>query len=98
MSGKSPLITLLHLLGKLLPGDHFKTTCYLNLIGRPRKGLRLALTKFYRMELVYDVLAEAKAAYKGDLSILEFGTAEGYAFIKLLYATKYLSVDERVTV
>lgn len=52
--------------------------------------MRLALMKFYRMELVYDVLAEAKTAYKGNFSVLEFGTAEGYAFTKLLYATKYL--------
>jgi methyltransferase family protein len=98
MSGKSPLITILHLLGNLLPSDYLKTTCYLNLIARPRKGMRLALMNFYRMELVYDVLAEAKAAYKGNFSVLEFGTAEGYAFTKLLYATKYLSMDERVTV
>jgi hypothetical protein len=98
MSGKSPLITILHLLGKLLPGDHLKTTCYLKLIGRPRKSLRLALMSFYRMELVYDVLIEVKASYKGTFSILEFGTAEGYAFTKMLNATKYLGMDERVTV
>jgi hypothetical protein len=98
MSDRSPLIVLLRLFGMLLPGDWLKTTCYLNLIAKPRKAIRLCLNSFYRMDLIYDVLQEVKGAYKGNFSILEFGTAEGYSFTKMLYATKYLGMDGRVLV
>jgi len=45
---------------------------------------------------VYDVLYEARRKYKGKLSILEFGTNEGYAFRKLLYAVRYVGMENRV--
>jgi hypothetical protein len=75
-----------------------KTTFYLNAIARPRKAIRLCFNSFYHMDHIYDVLMEFKSKYKGDFSILEFGTADGYAFTKKLYATKYLHMDERVIV
>lgn len=95
---KSPLITTLRLLGKFLPGNYLKTTFYLNVIAGPRKALRLLLNSFYRMDHIYDVLKETKSKYKGNFSILEFGTADGYSFTKMLYATKYLHMDDRVIV
>src|SRR5512147_1381886 len=98
MSSKSPLIIILHLFGKLLPGDYLKTLWYLNLVARPRKAIRLALNTFYRMDHIYDVLNEFGRRYSGRFSILEFGTADGYAFTKMLYATKYLRMDDRVVV
>jgi hypothetical protein len=57
-----------------------------------------ALSGFYRYDQVYAVLEEAKAAYKGRFSILEFGTHRGYSLLKMLYATKYLGMADRVTV
>jgi len=95
---KSPLITVLRLLGKLLPGDYLKTIFYLNVIAWPRRVMRLCLGSFYRMDHIYEVLKEFKSAYTGNFSILEFGTADGYAFTKMLYATKYLGMDKRVVV
>jgi hypothetical protein len=89
---------LLRALGALLPGDRLKTGFYLNFVARPRKALRQALTAFYRMDHVYEVLREVRATYRGRFSILEFGTHDGYAFVKLLYATKYLGMADRVTV
>lgn len=97
-SRRSPVIRVLRLASRLLPGDYLKTAFYRNLIARPRKGLRLALDGFYRFEHVYDVLEEFKRGYRGTFSILEFGTAEGYAFTKLLYATRYLGMEDRVIV
>lgn len=95
---KSTAITLLSLLSILLPGNYAKTAFYLNCIKRPRAILRAALMKFYRFDHVYDALYEAKRSYNGRLSILEFGTNEGYAFRKILYATRYVGLDDRVTV
>jgi hypothetical protein len=98
MSARSPLIVLLRLFGKLLPNDWLRTVFYLNLIAKPRKGLRLCVSNFYRMDVIYDVLKEVREAYRGNFSILEFGTVEGHSFTKMLYATKYLGMDERVVV
>ena len=50
------------------------------------------------MDLIYAVLKEFKYHYKGNFSILEFGTSDGYAFTKMLYATKYLNMADRVIV
>src|ERR1044071_6253552 len=94
----SPLLTLLRLCTKLLPGDYLKTTFYLHCIAAPRRLLRTAIMGFYRMEHIYTVLREVKALYKGDFSILEFGTSDGYAFTKMLYATHYLGMDNRCLV
>jgi hypothetical protein len=94
----SPLMTILRLFSKLLPGDYLKTLFYLNLIEKPRRLLRLSLNTFYRMDHIYAVLKEFKHHYKGNFSILEFGTSDGYAFTKMLYATKYLNMADRVIV
>jgi hypothetical protein len=98
MPDKSPLITILRLLGMFLPGDYLKTAFYLNVIAKPRKALRTSLHAFYRMDHIYEVLQEFKDNYEGRFSILEFGTANGYAFIKMLYATQYLKMQDRVMV
>lgn len=68
---KSPLITILRLIGNFLPGDYLKTIFYLNAIAKPRKALRSLLNSFYRMDRIYDVLEEFKSTYKGNFSILE---------------------------
>jgi hypothetical protein len=91
-------ISALRLIGRLIPGDYLKTAFYLNVIARPRRALRLALNSFYRMEHIYDVLREARSNYQGKFSILEFGTAAGYSFTKMLYATRYLGMEDRVLV
>jgi len=93
----SPLIKALRVLASIIPGDYLRTFTYLNFIERPRRLVRLALTAFYRMDHIYLVLREF-ASRKGNFSILEFGTADGYAFTKMLYATKYLRIDDRVVV
>lgn len=95
---RSTLITLLRWVGKFIPGDYLKTAFYLNIIARPRKGLNHLLNSFYRMDHIYDVLKEFKETYNGKFSILEFGTAGGYSFTKMLYATKYLRMIDRVMV
>lgn len=95
---KSPFIILLRRLGQLLPGNYLKTKVYLNLVHKPRKILRRLLNSFYRMDIIYEVIQEFKNQYKGNFSILEFGTADGYSFTKMLYATKYLDMDNRITV
>lgn len=94
----SPLLKVLRALSRLIPGDYLKTLIYLTLIERPRRALRLALSTFYRFDHVYAVLLEAKSHYQGNFSILEFGTSDGYAFTKLLYATRYLRMEDRVIV
>jgi len=94
----SPLLRLLRGVGHLLPGDRLKTFFYLNLIKAPRRMMRRALFEFYRYDHVYDVLEEFGASCDGPFSILEFGTSAGYSFVKLLYATQYLGMDEVVTV
>ncbi len=98
MADKSPAIAALRLAGRLLPGDYLKTLVYRALVAKPRKALRLALSGFYRLEHVYDVLEEFTGRYAGRFSVLEFGTAAGYAFEKMLYATRYLGVEDRVSV
>lgn len=98
MADKSGFITILRWLGKILPGNYLKTFFYLNFIMASRKFIRLCLNNFYRMDHIYDVIREFKNTYKGNFSILEFGVADGYAFTKKLYATKYLKVEDRVTV
>jgi hypothetical protein len=95
---RSSLVTLLRWLSKLLPGDYLKTTFYLNVIAKPRKALRLFVNSFYRMDHIYEVLKEVKNKYEGKFSILEFGTANGYSFTKMLYATKYFHMDDIITV
>lgn len=98
MNRKPFFITLLKYIGNLIPGNYLKTFIYLNIIHYPRKILRLALTSFYRMDHIYDVIKEFKSNYKGNFSILEFGVADGYAFVKKLYATKYLNMEDRIIV
>ncbi len=97
MKDKSLLITFLRLMGKPLPGNYAKTFFYLNFIKAPRKFLRLVINSFYRMDHIYDVLKEFKRI-EGKFSILEFGVAEGVSFTKHLFATKYMRMDDRVTV
>ena len=50
------------------------------------------------MDHIYDVIGEFSSTYKGKFTILEFGVARGYTFTKMLYATKYLNVEDRFTV
>jgi hypothetical protein len=94
---RSRLIQILRVAGVLLPGDWAKTAFYRTLIAGPRRALRRALNGFYRIDQIYSVLEEARG-YGGELSILEFGTHQGYAFTKMLYATRYLGLEDRVTV
>jgi hypothetical protein len=98
MADESPLITALRVIGALIPGDRLKTFCYLNVIQKPRRMLRLSLNSFYRMDHIYDVIREARANYTGRFSILEFGVADGYALTKKLFATRYLGMADRITV
>jgi hypothetical protein len=95
---RSALLRLLRALGMLLPGDWLKTFFYLNFIAAPRRILRRALYAFYRYDHVYAVLSEFRSTTTGKLSVLEFGTSAGYSFVKLLYATRYLRMTDRVTV
>ena len=95
---RSGLATCLRFLSKVLPGDYLKTLAYINLIQRPRTILRLVLDAFYRIDHIYAVLREFKRNCTGKFSILEFGTSDGYAFTKMLYATRYLGMDDRVWV
>src|SRR5262245_2943161 len=98
MADKSPLITVLRWIGSVLPGNYLKTFTYLNPVYRPRRVLRLTLQSFYRMDHLYAAIREAKENYVGRFSILEFGVADGYAFTKKLYATRYLTMADRITV
>jgi hypothetical protein len=97
-AGQRGLKLVLRAVRACLPGDRLQTAIYLNLIAKPRKVLRRALHGFYRIDHVYDVLREFSRDFDGQFSILEFGTAQGYAFTKLLYATRYLQLEDRVTV
>jgi hypothetical protein len=94
---RSPFIKILRSVGTLLPGDYLKTAFYRGAIAKPRRALRQALGAFYRIDQIYTVLEEVRA-YKGRFSILEFGTHQGYAFTKMLFATKYMGMADRVTV
>lgn len=89
---------LLRMIQRFLPGDRFRTWTYLHTVRGPRRFLRRATTAFSRFDHVYDVLGEFSARYKSPFSILEFGTAQGYSFAKLLGATRYLGLEEQVTV
>jgi len=91
------MFNFLRIIGHLLPGNFARTWFYLYCIAKPRSFVRRSLKTFYRIEHVYDVLGEAKRDYGGRFSVLEFGTARGYAFVKLLYATKYMQMADRVT-
>jgi hypothetical protein len=88
----------LRLLRACLPGDRLKTMVYLGVIAAPRKLLRRGIGAFYRFDHVYDVLREFTGAFQPPFSVLEFGTARGYSFAKLLYATRYLGIEDKVTV
>lgn len=98
LSDKSPLIRLLRLFSALLPGEYLKTAFYLNFIDLPRRVARQALFSFYRYDHVYAVLREFARSCSEPFSVLEFGTSDGYSFIKLLYATRHLKLTDRVTV
>jgi hypothetical protein len=95
---RSPLISILRFASALLPGEYLKTALYLNCIDLPRRALRQTLFAFYRFDHVYSVLGQFRREILGNASILEFGTSDGYAFVKLLYATRYLGIEERVEV
>ena len=96
--GDSGLLGVLRLLSRVLPGERLKTAFYLNGIDAPRRLLRDALFAFYRYDHVYAVLREFAGNIDGSASILEFGTSDGYSFAKLLYATRYLGLEERIQV
>lgn len=93
---KSHLMTALRWVGKSLPGDYVRTFVYRNFIYKPRRGLRTFVNAFYRMDHVYSVIEEFKRSYKGPFSILEFGVADGYAFAKKAYATRYLGMEDQI--
>jgi hypothetical protein len=92
------LITFLRLISKFLPGNHPNTFVYLNFTAKLRKAIHMVVNSLYRMDHIYEVLRECKRSYVGYFTILEFGTAKGYSFTKILYATKYLQIDDRVVV
>jgi hypothetical protein len=91
-------IYALKAMGRLIPGTYLKTFIYLNGIAATRKLLRKSIGGFYRIDHIYDVLKEFKKHYKGKFSILEFGVADGYSFIKMLYAVRYLKMEDRIMV
>ncbi len=91
-------IRLLRALARLIPGEYLKTAFYLNCIDKPRRLLRDALFAFYRYDHVYEVLREIAPIRSARFSILEFGTSDGYSFIKLLYATRHLHLEDRIKV
>lgn len=91
-------VALLKIISVILPTDYLRTFVFLNLVQKPRRFLRTVINSFYRMEHIYDVLREFSTTYKGNFSVLEFGVASGYTFTKMLYATKYLGVEDRFTV
>lgn len=95
---KSPLLSTLRTLSRVLPGEYLKTAVYLNCIDLPRRFLRDALFAFYRYDHVYAVLKEFSRKYAGRFSVLEFGTSDGYSFVKLLYAVRYLKLSDRIVV
>jgi hypothetical protein len=95
---RGAMVTALGALGRCLPGEHLKTAIYLNCIAAPRKLLREAVTSFYRMDHIYEVLREFRDNYEGRFSVLEFGVADGYSFTKHLFATRYLGMTDRVMV
>jgi hypothetical protein len=95
---KPTSIRFLKSLSLLIPGDKLKTFIYLNCIHKVRKLLRRAIFDFYRIEHIYDVIGDFVKNYKGDFSVLEFGVADGYSFTKMLFATRYLHCEGRVTV
>jgi hypothetical protein len=88
---------MLRLFSHVLPGEFLKTAFYLNVIDAPRRFLRQAMFSFYRYDHVYAVLREFGKTSE-PFSVLEFGTSDGYSFVKLLYATQYLKLADRVTV
>ena len=92
------MIRLLRGVSRMLPGEYLKTAFYLNFIDKPRRVLREALFAFYRYDHVYAVLREFAQLPAGRFSVLEFGTSDGYSFVKLLYATRYLGLEDRVKV
>jgi hypothetical protein len=94
----SAFVKVLNIIGKIIPGEHLKTSFYLNFIAKPRKFLRKSINGFYRIEHIYEVLEEFKKHYYGKFSILEFGVADGYSYVKHLYATKHLKLNDRVIV
>ncbi len=97
-AGRPLPVRLLKLLSRVLPGERLKTAIYLGCIDLPRRMLRDALFAFYRFDHVYAALRQFRAEYTGSASILEFGTSDGYAFAKLLYATRYLGLESRIAV
>jgi Methyltransferase domain len=97
-SNNSPLLRVLRLVSLLLPGQYLKTAFYLNVVDLPRRAIRQALFSFYRYDHVYAVLKEFANHFAGRFSVLEFGTSDGYSFVKLLYATRYLKLTDRVIV
>ena len=95
---KPASIKMLRAFSLFLPGDWLKTFVFLNFIHRPRKMIRSLVFDFYRMDHIYDVIREFTGNYRGNFTILEFGVAEGYSFLKMLYATRYLKCEDRITV
>ena len=95
---KPGAVRALHWLGVGIGNDYLRTFVYLNLIHRPRAALRNAIFSFYRFDVVYSVIDKFTRTYHGPFSILEFGTSDGYAFTKMLFATRYLRADDLITV
>jgi hypothetical protein len=95
---RSPMIRLLKVCSAVLPGEYLKTAFYLNCVDLPRRALREALFAFYRYDHVYAILKEFRTHLAGRASVLEFGTSDGYSFAKLLYATRYLRLEDRIAV
>ncbi|NQU39095.1 MAG: class I SAM-dependent methyltransferase [Lentisphaerae bacterium] len=95
---RSPLITVLRWTSYLLPGDFLKTFFYLHCVAAPRRILHKLTSSFYRMDPLYQVLSEFKRDFNGPFSILEFGTASGYSSAKMLYATRYLHMEDDVVI
>jgi hypothetical protein len=85
-------------MARLIPGEYLKTAFYLNCIDKPRRMLRDALFSFYRYDHVYEVLRAVAQIPSGRFSILEFGTSDGYSFVKLLYSTRYMGLEKRIRV
>lgn len=95
---KGRLLSVLKGVKWLIPGTWLRTFVYLHGILAVRNVLRQSINTFYRIDHVYDVIAEFRKHYKGKFSILEFGVADGYAFTKKLYAVRYLNMEDRITV
>jgi hypothetical protein len=67
-------------------------------VSRSEPGRNASLNALCRTDRIWALLRDFRERYRGNLSVVELGTSDGYSFGKVLHVARHLGMEDRLTV